>query len=114
MGTVTLAEVPLPVRAAVLARTGPVLSMSSLDAGHNSPLSVRLETVTGPLFVKGLPDTSPGRAATQRREYEIGRHLGGLAPRARWETPEPEAGTWVRVWWDAGAAAAAGCRTPDT
>ncbi|MCF6523777.1 phosphotransferase family protein [Streptomyces sp. JJ36] len=71
--------------------------MNRVDAGHNSPLSVRLDTPTGPLFVKGLPDTSPGRVATQRREYEIGRHLGGLAPRARWEI---RAGGWYLVAFD--------------
>ncbi|WP_181383799.1 phosphotransferase [Streptomyces sp. NWU339] len=85
MGTLTLANMPLPVRDAVARRTGLVLAMRPTTTGHNSPLSVRLDTVAGTLFVKGLPDASPGRVATQRREFRISRHLQGLGPRARWQ-----------------------------
>ncbi|MET7511895.1 aminoglycoside phosphotransferase [Streptomyces sp. NPDC005480] len=97
MEAVMLANLPAPVREAVARQTGPVLAASPIAAGHNSPLSVRLETARGPLFVKGLPDTSPGRVATQRREYEISRHLHGVGPRARWQI---RAGGWHLVAFD--------------
>ncbi|WP_338018021.1 phosphotransferase [Streptomyces taklimakanensis] len=72
-------------------------SVRPVTAGHNSPLSVRLDTESGVLFVKGLPDTSPGRVATQRREFELGRCLEGLGPRARWQV---RAGGWYLVAFD--------------
>ncbi|MET7929980.1 hypothetical protein ABZT43_39825 [Streptomyces sp. NPDC005349] len=97
MEAVTLADLPALVREAVARQAGPVLAVTSIAAGHNSPLSVRLETYVGPLFVKGLPVTSPSRVATQCREYEISRHLHGLGPRARWQI---RAGGWHLVAFD--------------
>ncbi|MFD4644793.1 phosphotransferase [Streptomyces sp. NPDC058441] len=97
MEAVTLDDLPASVREAVAWQTGPVLAVIPIAAGHNSPLSVRLETALGPLFVKGLPDTSPGRVATQHREYEISRHLHGIGPRARWQI---RAGGWHLVAFD--------------
>ncbi|MER6617354.1 phosphotransferase family protein [Streptomyces xantholiticus] len=75
---------PRAVRDAVARKAGLVLSMNPVAEGRNSPLSLRLETTSGALFVKGVPDV-PGRVATQRREYAIGTHLRGLGPAARWQ-----------------------------
>jgi hypothetical protein len=84
MDALTLADMPRAVRDAVARRAGLVLSMHPVSEGRNSPLSLRLDTTSGTLFVKGVPD-APGKMATQRREYAISTHLRGLGPAARWQ-----------------------------
>lgn len=70
------AELPVPVRAAVEARTGPVASAAPVPAGTMSPVAVRLRTATGDLFVKGV------RAADERAVWMCGNEatLGPLLP----------------------------------
>ncbi|MFE7659259.1 phosphotransferase family protein [Streptomyces celluloflavus] len=88
---ITLKNLPRTVRATIAAKAGLVTAVEAIEAGHNSPLSLRLTTATGQFFVKGLRDEG-GRLATQRREYEISPYLRGLAPAARWRV-------WVDGWY---------------
>ncbi|MFF1714386.1 aminoglycoside phosphotransferase [Streptomyces sp. NPDC058268] len=71
------------VRIAVAELTGPIHAVQPVDGGFNSQIAVRLETEGGSVFVKGLKSDHP-RAWTQRREAEVSRHTGPLAPRLLW------------------------------
>lgn len=86
-----LTDLPRAVRTAIAAKTGPVRSIRTVEAGRNSPLSLRVTTDAGTLFLKGLR-AEGGRLATQQREYEINRHLGGISPTARWHV-------WTEGWY---------------
>lgn len=71
------------VRIAVAALTGPIHAVQQVEGGFNSQIAVRLDTVDGPVFVKGLKSDHP-RFWTQCREAEVSRHTGPLAPRLLW------------------------------
>jgi hypothetical protein len=72
------------VRDLVEAHTGPVLAARTVSAGLNSHLAAVLETVDGPLFVKGVRTDHPG-VVRQQREAMINPHVLPLAPQLRWQ-----------------------------
>ena len=72
------------VRDLVQARTGPVLAARTVSAGLNSHLAAVLDTVDGPLFVKGVRTDHPG-VVRQHREAMINPHVQPLAPQLRWQ-----------------------------
>lgn len=72
------------VRDLVQARTGPVVGARTVSAGLNSHLAAVLETVDGPLFVKGMRTDHPG-VVWQQREAMINPHVQSLAPQLRWQ-----------------------------
>jgi hypothetical protein len=73
-----------PVRRAVENRTGEVRSATTASAGLNSEIAVILETESGPLFLKGLPENHRG-AVRQDREALINPHVHPLSPRLLWQ-----------------------------
>jgi hypothetical protein len=72
------------VRDLVQARTGPVLAARTVSAGRNSHLAAVLDTIDGPVFVKGLRSDHPG-VPRQHREAMINPHVQPLAPQLRWQ-----------------------------
>lgn len=85
------------LRAAVEEHTGPILSSTPIQAGFNSPISIRLTTQTVDLFLKGLPTDHP-RVWTQTHEAEIAAHVQDIAPRVLWQT---ETAGWHLVAFEA-------------
>jgi hypothetical protein len=62
------AGLPGPVRVAITARTGPVLSAQTVGAGLNSAVAIFLRTTLGAVFVKVCAQIIPGwllRAASR-------------------------------------------------
>lgn len=78
------------VRSAVEARTGPIHQAWTVKGGHNSEIALRLDTATGPVFLKGLRDDHP-RSWTQYREAAVSAHTAGLVPPFLWHL---ETGGW--------------------
>ncbi len=74
-----------PVRDLIQAHTGPVHGAQTVTAGLNSQLAVVLDTVAGPVFVKGLRTDHPG-VVRQRREAMINSYVLPVAQRLRWQT----------------------------
>ena len=74
-----------PVRDLIQAQTGSVHGAQTVTAGLNSQLAVALDTVTGPVFVKGLQTDHPG-VVRQHREAMINPCVLPVAPRLRWQT----------------------------
>ena len=72
------------VRDLVQARTGPVLAARTVPAGLNSHLAAVLDTIDGPLFIKGVRTDHPG-VVRQHREAMINPYVQPLAPRLRWQ-----------------------------
>ena len=72
------------VRDLVQAHTGPVRTARTVTAGLNSHLAAVLDTVDGPLFVKGVRTDHPG-VVRQHREAMINPHVQPLAPQLRWQ-----------------------------
>lgn len=77
-------DISQAVRDLVQAHTGPVLAARTVSAGLNSHLAVVLDTVGGPLFIKGVRTDHPG-VVRQRREAMINPHVLPLAPQLRWQ-----------------------------
>jgi hypothetical protein len=77
------AELSEPVRLAITARTGPVLSAETASRGLNSVIAMSLRTATSMVFVKGLRTGHPG-VVTQHREAMINPHVLAVSPRLRW------------------------------
>jgi len=82
---------PAPVREAVEGLTGPIRGAGAVKGGHNNELAVRLDTDSGPVFVKGLRTGHP-RLWTQEREAALAAHLTGLGPPVLWRV-RPAGGT---------------------
>ncbi|TCJ34622.1 aminoglycoside phosphotransferase [Parafrankia sp. BMG5.11] len=76
-------DLPMTVRRAVEAHTGPVTAASTTSGGFNSAIAATLHTRSGPVFCKGLP-MDHRQIVTQRREREINPHVVGLSPRLLW------------------------------
>jgi hypothetical protein len=77
-------QVAGPVRRAVEKRTGPIRSVATVTAGMNCELAAILETESGLLFLKGLPEDHRG-AARQDREALINPYVQPLSPRLVWQ-----------------------------
>ena len=75
-------DLPAPVRAAIEAETGAVRAVHAISAGLNSAITARLDTRTGPVFIKGVRSD---RAAGQRREADLNPHVVPVAPRLHWQ-----------------------------
>jgi hypothetical protein len=72
------------VRDLVQTHTGPIRAARTLSAGLNSHLAAVLDTIDGPLFVKGVRTDHPG-VVRQHREAMINPHVQPLAPQLRWQ-----------------------------
>jgi len=77
------AELSEPVRHAITAYTGPVLSAETASDGLNSAIAMSVRTSTNTIFVKGLRTDHPG-VVTQHREAMINPHVLSVSPRLRW------------------------------
>ena len=75
-------DLPAPVRAAIEAETGVVRAVDAISVGLNSAITARLDTRTGPVFIKGVRSD---RAAGQRREADLNPHVVPVAPRLHWQ-----------------------------
>jgi hypothetical protein len=76
-------DLPAAVRAAIEARTGPVLTAETATEGRNCELAAFVRTAAGWVFVKGLRTSHHG-AWTQPVEAMIGPHVRPVAPRLLW------------------------------
>ncbi|MFD4476401.1 phosphotransferase family protein [Streptomyces sp. NPDC058471] len=77
------ADVPGAAVRAIEEKTGPIVDVTPVEGGFNSEIAVRVDTASGPVFVKGLRAEHP-RVGTQRREAQIAALTDGLAPRLLW------------------------------
>jgi hypothetical protein len=75
------------VRDVIERQTGTVLHARTSAAGLNSRLALILDTVTGPVFIKGLPADHPG-IVRQHREAMINPHVTPVAPRLLWHVED--------------------------
>ena len=82
-------SLPVELREAVEAHTGPVVEEEPSRYGINSQITSTLHTVEGTVFVKGAQDER-GRKAL-RNEAAVNPHVSKLAPRLLFEA---EAGGW--------------------
>ncbi len=80
-------DLPHDVRDAVTRKTGAVHAIEPITSGLNSSFAARLDTSTGPIFLKG---TRSERATAARREAQINPLVTGLSPRLRWELETSE------------------------
>jgi hypothetical protein len=80
-------ELPLPLREAVAARTGPVRSARTVSGGFNSALAVVLDTPGGRVFVKGIRGDHRG-VVTQGREALVNAVVRPVAPALLWHLPD--------------------------
>ncbi|MFF4903088.1 aminoglycoside phosphotransferase [Streptomyces sp. NPDC001068] len=78
-------DLPVPVRRAVIAQTGPVRADRTVTAGRNCAIASVLDTEGGPVFLKGVPLGDP-RIQSQRREAAINPHTPSSCPRLLWST----------------------------
>lgn len=76
-------DLPLPLRDAVAARTGPVRGARTVSAGFNSALAAVLDTAAGRVFVKGIPNGHRG-VVTQGREALVNAAVRPVAPALLW------------------------------
>jgi hypothetical protein len=80
-------DLPLPLREAVAAHTGPVRSARTVSGGFNSALAVVLDTPGGRVFVKGIHGDHHG-VATQSREALVNAAVRPVAPALLWHLPD--------------------------
>ncbi|AYN40956.1 aminoglycoside phosphotransferase [Streptomyces dangxiongensis] len=97
MPRVDFTELPAAALQAVTLHTGPVRSVRTVQAGHNSAVAAVLATASGPVFVKGIPADHP-QAASQHREMAIAPHVPANSPRLLWHT---ETGGWLLLGYEA-------------
>lgn len=72
-------DLPVTVRRAVEAHTGPALKVESGAEGFNSEIAALLVTQAGEYYVKGLR-ADHRRVWTQAREAEVNPYVEGIAP----------------------------------
>lgn len=75
-------DLPAEVRATIARRFGPITSVTTLPSGLTAGTSVRLDTPSGCLFVKALPEDSPS-APLYRREAHVIPALPAVVPSPR-------------------------------
>ncbi|WP_229705696.1 hypothetical protein [Micromonospora sonchi] len=80
-------DLPGSVRRAVVARTGPVRSVTPAGAGATCRLAATLQTGSGVVFVKGIL-VGDRLAWTLRNEIRVNPHLPGIAPRLLWHVEQ--------------------------
>ncbi|MBP2330273.1 hypothetical protein JOF56_010658 [Kibdelosporangium banguiense] len=76
--------------AAVTELTGPILRAASAPDGYTSQIAVRLDTESGPVFVKGMRQDRDD-VWTQQREAAVNPYVVPLGPRMLWQVT---AGGW--------------------
>lgn len=84
-------DLPGVVRAAVEARTGPVLGVKSVSDGLTCAVAARLDTAAGALFVKGVRVEDGAGCEAQRWEVVVSPVVRSVSPVLRWQV---EAGGW--------------------
>lgn len=77
-------DLPDPLKDAISARTGPIISGRAVTDGQNSPLAAIVETRDGKIFVKGLPSDSR-LVITQAREAAAAPLVKGISPELLWQ-----------------------------
>ncbi|MFF5128277.1 phosphotransferase family protein [Streptomyces syringium] len=77
-------DLPRPLRAAVEARTGPVVAVGAVPHGLNCATATNLTTAHGSTFVKGVPLCDTEACAAQRWEAAVNPYVLGVGPRLRW------------------------------
>jgi hypothetical protein len=80
-------DLPVSLKDAISARTGPVISGRAAMDGQNSPLAAVLDTRDGKVFVKGLP-SGHRLIVTQAREAAAAPLAKGLSPELLWQFDE--------------------------
>jgi hypothetical protein len=83
-------DLPVKARHAIADKTGPIHAAHTAGGGMNSAIAAFLDTGSGPVFVKGIPQGHP-QAVAQQREAAINAHLPAACPRLYWHI---EAGGW--------------------
>jgi hypothetical protein len=78
---------PSELRAAIEARTGPIVDAETATAGQNSPMAATVTTIYGKTFIKGLPG-SERRSASQAREIAVAPLVRDISPRLYWHFEE--------------------------
>ncbi|MFB6568415.1 phosphotransferase [Streptomyces noursei] len=77
-------DLPGVVRAAVEARTGPVLGVKSVSDGLTCAVAARLDTAAGALFVKGVRVEDRVGCEAQRWEAVVNSAVCAASPSLRW------------------------------
>lgn len=80
-------NLPGTLKAAIQARTGPILGARTATAGQNSPLAAFLETGDGMVFVKGMPSGHRG-VVSQAREAAVAPLVQEISPALLWHFDE--------------------------
>jgi hypothetical protein len=80
-------DLPVSLKNAISARSGPVISGRCATDGQNSPLAAVLDTRDGKVFVKGLP-SGHRPIVTQAREAAAAPLAKGLSPELLWQFNE--------------------------
>jgi hypothetical protein len=80
-------DLPGTLKAAVEARTGPIVVGRAVTAGQNSPLAATIDTRDGRVFVKGLP-SDHRRVITQDREAVTASLVSHISPALLWHFDE--------------------------
>ncbi|MEU2515032.1 phosphotransferase family protein [Streptomyces syringium] len=77
-------ELPHSLRAAVEARTGPVIAVGTVPHGLNCATATTLTTAGGSTFVKGASAHDAEACAAQRWEMTVNPYVLDVGPRLRW------------------------------
>ncbi|MFI1254200.1 phosphotransferase family protein [Streptomyces netropsis] len=77
-------DLPLTLRTAVEARTGPVVAVGTVPHGLNCATATSLTTAEGSTFVKGVPLHDADVCAAQRWEATVNPYVLDVGPRLRW------------------------------
>jgi hypothetical protein len=80
-------DLPGSLKAAISARTGPVIEGRAVADGQNSPLAAVITTRDGMVFVKGLP-SGQRLVVTQAREAAAAPLVRGISPELLWHFDE--------------------------
>jgi hypothetical protein len=80
-------DLPGPLKDAIQARTGPIITGRAVTDGQNSPLAAVVQSAEGKTFVKGLP-TDHRQARTQNREAAAASLATGISPELLWQFDE--------------------------
>ncbi|MBS2533129.1 phosphotransferase [Catenulispora sp. NF23] len=77
-------DLPQPLRDAVEAKAGRVVSARTVAAGLNSQIAAVLDTADGRVFLKGVPLEARTALASQRREAAINQFVLAVSPQLLW------------------------------
>lgn len=80
-------DLPEPLRLAIEARTGRIISARTAAAGENSPLAAIIRTADGMVFAKGMP-SGHRRVVSQEREAAVAPLVQEISPALLWHFDE--------------------------